>query len=150
MAKGTQNCCRSISSSRVGRAILSCGHNQRNLNGVLWIQCFDHKLLPFFVWNSSDPKSKYSFYAFIVNNKVPLYLYSYLWIRSSVIRHSAEPFSWWWWSILMSWVTFQVLYLQCCNPGQIQATCTEGPTRWSTRITAVSLFELLSLGKPWL
>ena len=32
--------------------------------------------LSFLVWNSSDPKDKFSFYAFIMNNKVLLYLYS--------------------------------------------------------------------------
>ena len=30
-------------------------------------------VLYFLVWNSSDPKDKFSFYAFIMNNKVLLY-----------------------------------------------------------------------------
>ena len=33
------------------------------------------KYLSFLLWNSSDPKDKFSFYAFIMNNKVLLYLY---------------------------------------------------------------------------
>ena len=33
------------------------------------------KYLSFLLWNSSDPKDKFSFYAFIMNNKVLLHLY---------------------------------------------------------------------------
>ena len=35
--------------------------------------CVELSTCSFIVWNSSDPKEKVSFYAFIMNNKVILY-----------------------------------------------------------------------------
>ena len=46
-----------------------------------YLCCIEPSTSPFFFfflfksWNSSDPKDKFSFYAFIMNKKVLLYLY---------------------------------------------------------------------------
>ena len=36
----------------------------------------EQTIIVLFVWNLSDPKARCSFYAFIMNNKVLLYLYN--------------------------------------------------------------------------
>ena len=39
----------------------------------LYLCCVELSTCPFIVWNLSDPKDRFSFYAFIMNNKVLLY-----------------------------------------------------------------------------
>ena len=62
----------------------------------------------FFLLKSSDPKGKFSFYAFIMNNKVLLYLYSFAFLFNRLFRSCFQK------ATVPSKHHFNLLFCCCC------------------------------------